>query len=132
MQERHSVVGGEGLTEAGESAPQPPTLSVQVREARLELIGHVVERGSESSELVAPAYVHALGAPALGDRTRGVREAAQRAQDRPPFQIRDEGDDDEADQETAEQPVATRRVGGVDLRLGAEDRKANGADTRDE
>ena len=62
---------------------------------------------------------------------RGLGERAQRADDRAAFEIGDERDERDRDEEPEQEPVPGARVGGVDQRLRAQHREADGRSVGD-
>ena len=95
-EQRADVVGGgERLAEARDRAAEPSALVLELGEPRLELVRHVVEGRAEQRELVAALHRHALAEAAARDPVRGLGERAQRPDDRPALEVRDERDDAE-------------------------------------
>ena len=95
-EERADVVRSrKRLAEAGDRAAEPSALVLELREPRLQLIRHVVERRAEQRELVAALHRHPLAQAAARDPVRRLREVAQRPDDRPALEVRDQGDDAE-------------------------------------
>ena len=115
----------ERLAEAGDGDAQPAALGVQLREPRLQLVGHVVEGAAEGCKLVGAGDGDALTEPTLCDPSRGVGEAAKRVHDRATFDERDEGDERECADQPQEKTVALRGARCVDLRLRREDGETN-------
>ena len=115
----------ERLAEAGVRIAQPVPLLVQLRQPCLKLVRHVVERRREHRELVAPAHRHALRQAAARDPVRRLGQSAERADDRPALEIRDDGDEQQRREQPEQEPVAGGGVGRVDQRLRAEHGEAN-------
>ena len=68
----------ERLAEAHRHVAEASALVVELADARLQLIGHLVERPAEARELVGPADVDPAIEPAAGEVVRCVHETTQR------------------------------------------------------
>ena len=116
-----SCVAVERLAEAGERLAHAPALGLELGESRLELRGHVVERGAELARTrPVPGPGRARGGPAR-DPAGGRGEAAEVPDDRPPLEVRDDADERQAREQPREEPVARACVGRVDHGLAGQD-----------
>ena len=115
------VCGPQGLTKPGDDVAQAATLGFELVEPRLKLVGHLVERSAQESELVAALDGNALLEVAARDRPGRVDEPADRPDDRAALDVGDAGNEEERGDEPDEQPGRRGAVCRIDLRLRADD-----------
>ena len=112
------VVGGrERVAEADGRLAQPRPLRVELVHPLLELIGHLVERDPEARELVPAGHLHPPVEPAARDRVRGVRQAAERDDDRAADHVGDEGNQDQRAEDAEHEAAVGLAHGAVDSPL---------------
>src|SRR6266540_5379097 len=111
----------ESRAETGVDVAQAPARGLEFVPARLQLEGHPVGRPSEGGQLVAALYWNALLQIAAGGRPSSIDETADRAHDRVALDIRDAGDEDERRDQSDQESLHRRPVGGVDTSLRAND-----------
>jgi hypothetical protein len=107
----------EGLAEAHHHVTEAAPLVVELADARLELVGHLVERSAEPRELVGPADVDSAIEAALGDVVRRGDEASERAHDRASLEVRDQEQEQEDAEHRQHKPLPDRGGGLVDRAL---------------
>ena len=84
--------GAERLAEVVGRVPQATAFLLEVGEALLQLLGHVVERVAEGGELVPAVHVDPLVQSPGRDRVRRRRELREAADDRATGEVRDAAD----------------------------------------
>ena len=102
--------GRERVSEAGVRLTETPALALEILQPGLQLCRHVVERPSESRELVVPPDGHALVQTPGRDRVRGRYERVEAADDRAAGQVGDEGDQQQRSEQADQQPADHRAL----------------------
>jgi hypothetical protein len=112
---------GERLAEVRQRFAYPGALGLELGEPRLELLGHVVERGAQRSELVVPADGDALTEAPERDPASSGGDPAEVPGDRPSLEICDDAHEPQAGEQPEQEPVPRARVSRVDDPLRRQD-----------
>ncbi len=121
----------ERLSEARKRVAHAAAFGLELREPRLELRRHVVERSAELRELVSSPHGDALAEAPLRDPAGSRRETAEVPDDCPPLEVRDHADERQACEQPGEEPVAGSRFGRVDQGLPGQDGKPHRPHSRE-
>jgi len=107
----------ERLAEADVGVSQPRALGAELLDARFELVGHLVEGKAKTRELVASSHGDPAVEPPAGDCVRGIRETAERLDDRATDNVGDEGDQGQRAEQADQEAAVEGADGVVDPRL---------------